>query len=109
SSFDVACHVTLRLGVIHAMGDHTTLPSRGAFGPLPARAGLQDIELAMLSQGGIRAVATTCQLLAKPVPVRLMMRILVSPLASANPPLGLKYGCAFSSDKAGARQWHGKN
>jgi len=33
------------------MGDHTTLPSRGAFGPLPARAGLQDIELAMLSQG----------------------------------------------------------
>src|SRR6516165_8833528 len=34
--------------------------------------------------GGIRAVATTCQLLAKPVPVRLMMRILVSPLAWAN-------------------------
>src|SRR5262245_6698450 len=24
-----ACHVTLRLGVIHAMGDDTTLPSRG--------------------------------------------------------------------------------
>ena len=29
SSFDVACHVTLRLGVIHAMEDDTTLPSRG--------------------------------------------------------------------------------
>src|SRR5262245_62286021 len=25
----MACHVTLRLGVIHAMGDDTTLPSRG--------------------------------------------------------------------------------
>jgi hypothetical protein len=25
SSSDVACHVTLRLGVIHAMGDDTTL------------------------------------------------------------------------------------
>jgi hypothetical protein len=41
--------------------------------------------------------------------VRLMIRILVSPLACANPPLGLKYGCAFSSDQAGARPWHGKN
>src|SRR5262249_62345725 len=29
SSFDMACHVTLRLGVIHAMRDDTTLPSRG--------------------------------------------------------------------------------
>jgi len=29
SSFDVACHVTLRLGVIHAMGDDATFPSRG--------------------------------------------------------------------------------
>src|SRR5262245_50254289 len=29
SSCDVACHVTLRLGVIHAMEDDTTLPSRG--------------------------------------------------------------------------------
>src|SRR5262249_29311051 len=29
SSSDVACHVTLRLGVIHAMRDDTTLPSRG--------------------------------------------------------------------------------
>jgi hypothetical protein len=50
SSSDVACHVTLRLGVIHAVGDDSTLPSRGAFGPLPARAGLQDIELALVSQ-----------------------------------------------------------
>src|SRR5262249_49484608 len=29
SSCDVACHVTLRLGVIHAMRDDTTVPSRG--------------------------------------------------------------------------------
>jgi hypothetical protein len=29
SSFDVACHVTLRLGVIHEMSDDITLPSRG--------------------------------------------------------------------------------
>jgi len=32
------------------MEDDITLPSHGAFGPLPARAGLQDIELAMVSQ-----------------------------------------------------------
>jgi hypothetical protein len=30
SSSDVACHVTLRLGGIHAMEDDTTLPSRGS-------------------------------------------------------------------------------
>ena len=29
--------MTLRLGVIHAMGDDTTLRSRGVFGPLPTR------------------------------------------------------------------------
>ena len=32
-----------------------------------SHAGLQDIELAMVGQGGIRAFALTCQLLAKPV------------------------------------------
>ena len=38
-SSDVACHVTLRLGVIHAMEDDTTLPSRGLWALQPARRG----------------------------------------------------------------------
>src|SRR5262245_32673259 len=41
SSSDVACHVTLRLGVIHALEDDTTLPTAALrdFSPLFVRFG----------------------------------------------------------------------
>src|SRR5438093_3923729 len=73
-----------------------------------SHAGLQDIELAMVSQGVSgrlhnlpAASQASCQ-------VRLGSRILVfvgHGLSFVRP--GME--CAFSSDQVGARQWHGKN
>jgi hypothetical protein len=58
-------------------------------------------------KGLYEAVCTTCQLLARPVPGSLWLANIGFFVGD-----GLSLGpneCAFSSDQAGARKWHGKN